>query len=123
MKPPAALSLRLRGILMHGVCIVYHRQSNFLYDDCTKMLSTIRVLENKGNAMEMVPGKEMLRLDAITLDKSHQRYRKDHKATNTKNEYISLDLDDTEFITFKPFEAGEVETRLRRQDLFQVTAL
>ncbi|XP_011076663.1 sister chromatid cohesion 1 protein 1 [Sesamum indicum] len=75
LNPSVPMALRLSGILMGGVVIVYERKVKLLYDDVTRLLVEIneawKVKSAPSDLTRLPKGKSQAKYEAITLPPNH----------------------------------------------------
>ncbi|KAK4385307.1 Sister chromatid cohesion 1 protein 1 [Sesamum angolense] len=77
LNPSVPMALRLSGILMGGVVIVYERKVKLLYDDVTRLLVEIneawKVKSAPSDLTRLPKGKSQAKYEAITLPPNHDK--------------------------------------------------
>ncbi|GAU18126.1 hypothetical protein TSUD_248270 [Trifolium subterraneum] len=105
LNPAIPMALRLSGILMGGVVIVYERKVKMLYDDVSRLLVEINEAwkVKSGPDPTLLPkGKSQAKRSAITLPDKEQMTMEieQSNATTTTwfqhNNYVSMTLDDVD---------------------------
>ncbi|KZV39271.1 sister chromatid cohesion 1 protein 1 [Dorcoceras hygrometricum] len=75
LNPSVPMALRLSGILMGGVVIVYERKVKLLYDDVTRLLVEIneawKIRSAPSDPTRLPKGKAQAKFEAVTLPKNH----------------------------------------------------
>ncbi|XP_059065860.1 sister chromatid cohesion 1 protein 1 [Cryptomeria japonica] len=95
LNPAVPLALRLSGILMGGVVIIYNKKVKFLYDDATRFMIQIK----KDITKSRVPG-----ADTTVLPKG----RSQAKFENITISYALDELDDIEQLMAHPKERHQI---------------
>ncbi|KAK7300494.1 hypothetical protein RJT34_11339 [Clitoria ternatea] len=137
LNPSIPMALRLSGILMGGVVIVYERKVKLLYDDVTRFLVEI----NEAWKVKTVPdptvllkGKSKAKKEAVTLPENYEMNVPDieqslqfsNTATTTgfqRNAYFTMRLDnvDEPFINNRGREEEDPSELLHQADAENIT--
>ncbi|XP_073127051.1 sister chromatid cohesion 1 protein 1 isoform X2 [Henckelia pumila] len=76
LNPSVPMALRLSGILMGGVVIVYERKVKLLYDDVTRLLMEIneawKIRSAPSDPTKLPKGKTQAKYEAVTLPENHE---------------------------------------------------
>ncbi|KAK9842499.1 hypothetical protein WJX81_003068 [Elliptochloris bilobata] len=67
MDPEVPHALRLQGILVGGVVLIFSKQQAFLLDDCNEMMKKVRAVAANGDSKLLGKGRATARRQAITL--------------------------------------------------------
>ncbi|WJX64193.1 hypothetical protein P8452_49007 [Trifolium repens] len=126
LNPAIPMALRLSGILMGGVVIVYERKVKMLYDDVSRLLVEINEAwkVKSGPDPTMLPkGKSQAKRSAITLPEKEQmtiEMEQSHQSNATwfqHNGYFSMTLDDVEEPNFGNRDLGNDHHQAAPEDI------
>ncbi|XP_077214350.1 rad21/Rec8-like family protein isoform X2 [Tasmannia lanceolata] len=98
LNPMVPMALRLSGILMGGVVIVYERKVKLLYDDVTRLMVEINEawkVKTEGDPTVFPKGKTHARYEAVTLPANEEMMMEEPSATARfeSTTYFPMELD------------------------------
>ncbi|KAL5799674.1 hypothetical protein ACOSQ4_032558 [Xanthoceras sorbifolium] len=125
LNPSVPMALRLSGILMGGVVIVYERKVKLLYDDVTRLLVEI----NEAWKVKAAPdptvlpkGKSQAKKEAVTLpEKNETDFGEIERSLNFSNDVATMGFQQTAYFAMRLDDVDEpyVGNDRREGDPFQ----
>ncbi|PIN14600.1 Sister chromatid cohesion complex Cohesin, subunit RAD21/SCC1 [Handroanthus impetiginosus] len=136
LNPSVPMALRLSGILMGGVVIVYERKVKLLYEDVTRLLVEIneawKVKSAPSDPTRLPKGKSQAKYDAVTLPPNRDEDLGDieHPLTYSNGDtvmdfqqtsYIAMRLDDVDDPYFNKNLPGDLKQDHHQADAANIT--
>ncbi|PIN03335.1 hypothetical protein CDL12_24143 [Handroanthus impetiginosus] len=136
LNPSVPMALRLSGILMGGVVIVYERKVKLLYEDVTRLLVEIneawKVKSAPSDPTRLPKGKSQAKYDAVTLPPNRDEDLGDIEQPLTysngdtvmdfqQTSYIAMRLDDVDDPYFNKNLQGDLKQDHHQADAANIT--
>ncbi|MED6156803.1 synaptotagmin C2 domain protein, Syn1 [Stylosanthes scabra] len=110
LNPSVPMALRLSGILMGGVVIVYERKVKLLYDDVTRFLAEINEawkVKSVAHPTVLPKGKSKARKEAVTLPENEDMNIGDVESLQFSNTATTMGFQQTAFFTMRLDDVDE----------------
>ncbi|XP_050208798.1 sister chromatid cohesion 1 protein 1 isoform X2 [Mercurialis annua] len=126
LNPSVPMALRLSGILMGGVVIVYERKVKLLYDDVTRFLVEIneawKVKSAPRDPTVLPKGKSQAKKEAVTLPENHNVDAGDiEQSVNFSNANTAMEFQRTAYFAMQLDDLDEpfINNESREEDVSQ----
>ncbi|XP_051143537.1 sister chromatid cohesion 1 protein 1 [Andrographis paniculata] len=138
LNPSVPMALRLSGILMGGVVIVYERKVKLLYDDVTRLLVEIneawRVKTAPSDPTRLPKGKSQAKYEAVTLPPNREEDLGETEEAFThsngttmmgfqQTSYIAMRLDSVEDLLSSKIPSDDLNNDHHQADAANITLL
>ncbi|CAA2998325.1 sister chromatid cohesion 1 1 [Olea europaea subsp. europaea] len=135
LNPTVPMALRLSGILMGGVVIVYERKVKLLYDDVTRLLVEIneawKVKAGPSDPTRLPKGKSQAKYNAVTLPENREedlgeieqsmQYSDGSTMIGFQQSYIAMRLDNVDEPYLNQNPQGDLNQNYHQVDAANIT--